>query len=109
MDPMRDTGTLEAMKLSMLEPGATIINSTIVLVQKSDKKKACLCACGKELRGKIADLYSPTIGALTYSTVHQIAAIDRMKVRILLTLSKLIYINLIQSLLRQSIFVFLPK
>ena len=102
---MRDTGTLEAVKLSMLEPGATIINSTIVLVQKPDKKKARLYACGNELRGKIADPYSPTIEALTYSTDHQIAVIDRMKVRIIDTVGAYLY----QSLLRQSIFAFLPK
>ena len=36
MNQMKDTGTLEAVKLSMLEPGATIINSTMVLVQKPD-------------------------------------------------------------------------
>ena len=48
--------------------------------QRYQKKKARLCACGNELRGKIADLFSPTIRALTYSTVHQIAVIDRMKV-----------------------------
>ena len=93
------------MKLSMLEPEATIINFTIVLVQKLDKKKARLCGCGNELRGKIADLYSPTIGALTYSTVNQIAVIDRMKVRIIDTVGA----YLIQNLLRQSMFLFLPK
>ena len=70
MTQMRGTGTLEAVKLSMLEPGATIINSTMVLVQKPGKKKARFFACDNELRGKIADLYSPTIGALTYSAVH---------------------------------------
>ena len=75
----------------MLEPEATIINSTMVLVQKPDKKKARLCACGNELRGKIADLYSPTIGALTYSTVHQFAVIDRMKVRIIDTVGAYLY------------------
>ena len=76
----------------MLEPGATIINSTMILVQKpDDKKKARLCACGNELKGKIADLYSPTIGALTYSTVHQIAVIDRMKVRIIDTVKAYLY------------------
>ena len=91
MDQMKDTGTLEAMKLSMQEPGATIINSTMVLVQKPDKKKARLCACGNELKGKIADLFSPTIGALTYSTVHQIAVIDRMKVRIIETVGAYLY------------------
>ena len=40
----------------------------MVLVQKPEKKKARLCACGNELRGKIADIFSPTIGALIYMT-----------------------------------------
>ena len=35
------------------------------------------------MKGQIADIYSPTIGALTYSIVHQIAIIDRMRVRII--------------------------
>ena len=73
MDQMRDTGTLEAMKLSMLEPGATIINFTMVLVQKPDKKKARLCACGDELRGKTADYWSPNL-----LNVHKIALIDQI-------------------------------
>ena len=73
MDQMMETGTLEATKMSDVLPASSIINSTMVLVQKPEKKKARLCACGNELRGKIADLFSPTIGALTYSTVHQIS------------------------------------
>ena len=91
IDQMMSTGTLEAVQLSQIEPGATIINSTMVLVQKPEKKKARLCACGNELKGKISDLYSPTIGALTYSTVHQLAVIDRMKVRIIDTVGAYLY------------------
>ena len=91
MDQLMNTGTLEAVELSQMEPGATIINSTMVLVQKPEKKKARLCACGNELKGKISDLFSPTIGALTYSTVHQIAVIDRMKVRIIDTVGAYLY------------------
>ena len=81
MDQIMETGTLEVTKMSDVLPNFSIINSTMVLVQKPEKKKARLCACGNELRGKIANLFSPTIGALTYSTVHQISVIDRMKVQ----------------------------
>ena len=91
MDQMMETGTLEATKMSRVLPNSSIINSTMVLVQKPEKKKARLCACGNELRGKIADLFSPTIGALTYSTVHQISVIDRMKVRIIDTVGAYLY------------------
>ena len=55
----------------------------MVLRKKPDKYKARLCACGNELNGQIAQIYSPTIGALTYSTVYQIAIIDRLKERII--------------------------
>ena len=54
-----ETGTLEATKMSDVLLNSSIINSTMVLVQKPEKKKARLCACGNELRGKIADLFSP--------------------------------------------------
>jgi hypothetical protein len=44
-----------------------------------DKFKARLCACGNELYGNVSETYSPTISALAYATVHQIAIIDQMK------------------------------
>ena len=91
IEQMMATGTLEAVKQAEVQRGATIINSTMVLVQKPEKKKARLCACGNELKGKINELYSPTIGALTYSTVHQLAVIDRMKVRIIDTVGAYLY------------------
>ena len=78
-----DTGTLRAVKLSDVPANASLINSTMVLRKKPDKYKARLCACGNELKGQISDIYSPTIGALTYSVVHQIAIINRMHVRII--------------------------
>ena len=53
--------------------------------------QARLCACGNELKGQIADIYSLTIGALTYSIVHQIAIIDRMHVRIIDTVEAYLY------------------
>ena len=52
----------------------------MVLKKKPDKFKARLCACGNELKGQIAETNSPTISALTYSTVHQLCIIDRMEV-----------------------------
>ena len=57
MDQMMDTDTLEATKMSRSFPNSSSINSTMVLVQKPEKKKARLCTCGNELRGKIADLF----------------------------------------------------
>ena len=69
------TGTLRAVNLADVPADATTINSTMVLLKKPDKYKARLCACGNELKCQIAEIYSPTIGALTYSTVHQIAII----------------------------------
>jgi hypothetical protein len=62
----------------------TTIHTTMQLKHKHksdgshDKYKARLCACGNELYQLIAETYSPTIGALAYATVHQLAAIDRM-------------------------------
>ncbi len=53
--------------------------------------QARLCACGNELKGQIADIYSPTIGALSYSIVHQVAIIDRMHVRIIDTVEAYLY------------------
>ena len=67
-----DTGILRAVNLSDVPANASLINSTMVLRKKPDTYKARLCACGNELKGQIADIYSPTIGALTYSVVHQI-------------------------------------
>ena len=79
------------MKLSDVPADASLVNSTMVLRKKPDKYKARLCACGNELKGQIADIYSPTIGALTYSVVHQIAVIDRMHVRIIDTVGAYLY------------------
>ncbi len=91
INQMVDTGTLQAIDSSMVPSGSTVINSTMVLKKKPDKYKARLCACGNELKGQISETYSPTIGALTYATVHQIAIIDRMKVRIIDTIGAFLY------------------
>ena len=80
-----DTSALRAMNLADAPTDASIINSTMVLRKKPDNYKAHLWACKYELKGQIAEIYSPNIGALTYSTVHQIAIIDRMKMRIINT------------------------
>ena len=86
-----DTGTLQPTKVSDVIPGSTVINSTMVLKKKPDKYKARLCGCGNELFGKASDLYSPTIGALTYSCMHQITIIDRMEVEIIDTVGAYLY------------------
>ena len=70
---LNETGTLGAVNLADVLDDATIVNSTVVLRKKPDKYKARLCARRNELKGQIAEIYSPTIGVLTYSTVHHIA------------------------------------
>ena len=61
-----------------------LIHSTAQLKLKSyqdgtiDKYKCRLCGCGNESFGQIAETYSPTVGALVYAAVHQIAIIDQM-------------------------------
>ena len=76
--------TLEPVARDNLPENKQIIHSTMQLKLKLlqsgavDKYKARLCACGNELWTNSAETYSPTIGALAYATVHQIAVIDRM-------------------------------
>ena len=43
-----------------------------------DKLKARLCACGNELDEVDSETYSPTVSALTHSTLLQLAVHDRM-------------------------------
>jgi hypothetical protein len=79
------SGTLKAVNDCDIIGKHRVIHTTMQLKHKlhqdltTDKWKARLCACGNELFGLVAETYSPTIGALAYSTVHQIAIIDRMK------------------------------
>jgi hypothetical protein len=91
INQMIDTHTLEPILVYDVPRGSTVINSTVVLRKKPTKYKARLCACGNELKGQIAETYSPTIGALTYATVHQIAVIDRMRVRVIDTIGAYLY------------------
>ena len=84
VDQLIDGGTLEATAATDILEYSKIIHSTMQLKHKqhasglSDKYKGRLCACGNELYGSIAETYSPTIGALAYATVHQLAIIDSM-------------------------------
>lgn len=91
VDQLINTGTLEPTDLDDVPPGATIINSTMVLKKKPEKYKARWCACGNELKGKISELFSPTCGALTYSALHQMVIIDRMRVRVVDTVGAYLY------------------
>ena len=91
INQMLDTGTLEAVLERNVPKEASVINSTMVLKKKPDKYKARLCACGNELKNQIAETYSPTIGALTYSVLHQLCIIDRMEVRIIDTVGAFLY------------------
>jgi hypothetical protein len=78
------TSTLEPVDPSTVSGDYRIIHSTMQLKKKLhqdnsiDKLKARLCACGNELAGMINETFSPTVGALTYATVHQMSIIDRM-------------------------------
>lgn len=78
-------GTLEAVNDSEITGRYKVIHTTMQLKHKLKqdqslaKWKARLCACGNELYGMIAETFSPTIGALAYATVHQIAILDRME------------------------------
>ena len=90
-----DTETLRAVKLSDVPANALLINSTMVLRKKPDK-----------LKEQIADIYSPTIGALSYSIVHQVAIIDRMHVRIIDTVGAYLYQTYPSSLL--AIYIKMP-
>ena len=79
-------GTLERVPAHLVpKTNRKIIHSTmqlkIKLLQSGliDKIKARLCACGNELWSASAETYSPTIGALAYATVHQLAVIDAME------------------------------
>jgi hypothetical protein len=59
--------------------------------EKLDNFKAHLCACVNKLYGNIAETYSPTISALAYATIHQIAFIDRMTMCIVDTVGTHLY------------------
>ena len=62
-----------------------IIHSTMQLKLKLNddgsvnKYKARCCARGDMLQGTVQETYSPTVSALAYTLVHQIAIIDQMK------------------------------
>jgi hypothetical protein len=85
IDMLLKGGTLVPVNPEMIIQGSTIIHSTMQLKMKTlqsgelDKFKARLCAYGNELYGNVSETYSPTISALAYATVLQIAIIDQMK------------------------------
>jgi len=94
--------TLEPVSFASLPLNRKIMHSTMQLKLKLlqngeiDKYKARLCACGNELWGNVAETYSPTIGALAYATVHQIAVIDQMSTCTVDTLWASILPNIIE-------------
>ena len=91
------TQTLVPTAEADLEENRVVIHSTMTLRKKIkqdkilDKYKSRLCACGNELSSQSAETYSPTISALAYSTVHQLAIIDRMKQCIVDTVGAYLY------------------
>jgi hypothetical protein len=80
-----DRRTLRAVNDSDIKGKHKVIHTTMQLKHKLkqdrslDKWKTRVCACGNELYGMIAETFSPTIGALAYATVHQLAILDRME------------------------------
>lgn len=84
IDLLMRQGTLEIADMSNLATNRRVIHSTMQLKRKLradstlEKLKARLCACGNELYGSVTETYSPTVSALTYSAVHQLAVIDEM-------------------------------
>jgi hypothetical protein len=86
INQLLDTGTLIPQTHEYMSslPAYKLINSTMQLKLKLkqdgsiDKYKARLCARGDQLHGTITETYSPTISALAYSTVHQLAIYDNM-------------------------------
>jgi hypothetical protein len=56
-----------------------------------DKYKARCCARGDQLAGEIELTYSPTISALAYAVVHQLAIIDDMKLCTIDTVGAYLY------------------
>jgi hypothetical protein len=86
VDPAEITQLLEGktlVKVSKSEKkGHKVIHSTMQLKAKMHQNnildKARLWACGDELFGLIQETFAPTMSALAYATVHQIAVIDKM-------------------------------
>jgi histone deacetylase 1/2 len=108
-----DRGTLERVPAHLVpKEGRKIIHSTMQLKIKMlqtgliDKIKARLCACGNELWSATAETYSPTIGALAYATVHQLAVIDSMEMCTVDTVGAYLYQEYADSL--PPIYLVLP-
>jgi Reverse transcriptase (RNA-dependent DNA polymerase) len=78
-------GTLIAASSDSIPADAQVIWLTTQLKKKYfpdgkvDKYKARGCGRGDQLRDYAEETYSPTIGALTYSTLQNVALIDRME------------------------------
>jgi hypothetical protein len=94
---LMESGTLQETDESKLEEVRDVVHTTMQLKLKLhqdgrlDKFKARLCACGNELKGLIEETYSPTIGALAYATVLQMAIVDRMEMCTIDTVGAYLY------------------
>ena len=53
MDQMMETGILEATKMSDVLPNSSIINSTMVLVQKPEKKRHVYALAGMNYEARL--------------------------------------------------------
>ena len=112
---LMETGTLEETSDEEAEKLVrTVIRSTMALRKKLivstgelDKYKARLCACGNELHGMTEETYSPTIAALAYAAVHQVAVIDRMNACIVDTVGAYLYQDYPKD--ARALFIVLPK
>ena len=107
-------GTLEKADMRDLQANRRIIHSTMQLKVKRhadstiDKFKARLCACGNELYGSVAETYSPTVAALTYSAVHQLAVIDEMSMCTVDTVGAYLYQSYPCGPNEQALYLSLP-
>jgi hypothetical protein len=94
---LMDRKTLQPVSHVEVPRDAKIIYSTMQLKLKRlannaiDKYKARCCARGDQLAGEIELTYSPTISALAYAVVHQIAIIDDMKLCTIDTVGAYLY------------------
>jgi hypothetical protein len=97
VDMLMERRTLQPVARGEVPRGAKIVHSTMQLKLKRladntiDKRKARCCARGDQLAGDVELTYSPTISALAYAVVHQLAIIDDMELCTIDTVGAYLY------------------
>ena len=97
IDMLMERRTLQPVTHGEVPRGAKIVHSTMQLKLKRfadntvDKRKARCCARGDQLAGDVELTYSPTISALAYAVVHQLAIIDDMELCTIDTVGAYLY------------------